>query len=141
MVGSMLPTSQACSKSVFFFQVPGHARPCSMVDATRPKPASPAGRWQRGQQMMNIATSLFSWGLGWHRIIFNAARLQDKYDIKYAAPLAVLLLGVVMTSVLGVLDFFHEGQHSLVVAALDADTPYLAAVRCPQLLRGEEAPD
>ncbi|CAJ1460143.1 unnamed protein product, partial [Effrenium voratum] len=128
------------SKSVLF-QAPGRSRPCSML----PAPAGPTPRpgvWKQGEQMMNIAASLFSWGLGWQRILLNARRLQDGYDIKYSAPLAVLLLGVVMTNILGVLDFLHEGHRlSVAMAAVDLDTPYLAAARCPQLLRGEPASD
>ena len=63
-------------------------------------------------------------------------------DVQYVATLVVLMVGVLVTNILGFLHFRRQ-ERSLEarVAALDMDTPYLACKHAAQIVRGEPCVD
>ncbi|CAE7770568.1 unnamed protein product, partial [Symbiodinium microadriaticum] len=63
----------------------------------------------------------------------------EGYDIKYAAPVGVLLVGVVMTSIIGVLEFRQEGDSlGASFAAVDLDTPFVIFTQAKPIVQGQD---
>ena len=61
---------------------------------------------------------------------------------RYVATLVVLVVGLIVTNILGFLHFRRQ-ERSLdaCIAAVDMDTPYLACKHAVQLVNGEPCPD
>ncbi|CAE7365157.1 unnamed protein product [Symbiodinium natans] len=109
-----------------------------MDDAGRP--AEKATAFQMAQQVVGLALFVWSWLKCWWDTAVNASWIaQEGYDIKYAAPLGVLGIGVVMTSIIGVLEFSQDGHYvGALISAVDLDTPYVILTQAKPIVRGED---
>ncbi|CAE7621716.1 ttn-1 [Symbiodinium sp. CCMP2592] len=99
-----------------------------------------ASMFQMAQQVAGLALFVWSWLKCWGDTIVNAHWIvQEGYDIKYAAPVGVLLVGVVMTSIIGVLEFRQEGDSlGASFAAVDLDTPFVIFTQAKPIVQGQD---
>ena len=88
-------------------------------------------------QMFQIALFIWSWLKCWWDLIYNLFMLSRGYDIIYAASALVQLVGLVMTNVLGFVALRKDSPHLAFIAAMDLDTPVLAAKHAQQVVEGE----
>ena len=78
----------------------------------------------------------------WFDLVFNGLELDEKFDIRFLAPTVVIIVGIVMTNVLGFINFFFQGLHlDACMAAFDLDTPFLAWKHGTQVVKGEDCPE
>lgn len=123
------------------------APPTAVAGAGTPKgtdakveSAEKASMFQMAQQVAGLALFVWSWLKCWGDTVVNALWIvQEGYDIKYAAPVGVLLVGVVMTSIIGVLEFRQEGDSlGASFAAVDLDTPFVIFTQAKPIVQGQD---
>ena len=94
------------------------------------------------RRLVEILLLQWAWLKSWFDLVFNGLKLIEKVDIKFLAPTVVIVVGIVMTNVLGFLNFFLQGLHlDACMAAVDLDTPFLACKHGAQVVKGEDCPE
>ena len=107
--------------------------------------------WQHVETLRRLVEILllqWAWLKSWFDLVVYGLKLRDehhlseKFDIKFLAPTVVIVVGIVMTNVLGFLNFFLQGLHlDACMAAFDLDTPFLACKHGAQVVKGEDCPE
>eukprot|EP00434_Breviolum_minutum_P021733 symbB.v1.2.019183.t2/scaffold1558.1/size111825/6 len=87
----------------------------------------------------------WAWFKSWFAIASNGYKIYQMWptpDVSHLAPQVVLVVGLVVTNVLGFLNFWHQGLHrEAVLAAVDLDSPFFAYGHMINALRGETNPE
>jgi len=86
----------------------------------------------------------WAWMKTWLNLQNNARKAfaTGVPDINFWAPTVVIIIGIVMTNLLGVINFVRQGLHAdACMAALDMDTPYLAVKHGSVVVSGERCPE
>lgn len=84
----------------------------------------------------------WAWLKTWIDLWLNGSNLCRKFDIQFLAPTVVIIVGIVMTNLLGLLNFFQQGLYTDArMAAVDLDTPFLAWKHGSQVAKGEDCPE
>eukprot|EP00438_Fugacium_kawagutii_P007165 Skav209284 [mRNA] locus=scaffold251:9049:11058:+ [translate_table: standard] len=87
---------------------------------------------------------LWAWLKSWLSMVRNGFKVYrglPQPDIIYLAPLVVMVVGLVMTNIMGFLNFRREGlDREARLAAVDLDSPYLAFQHISSSIRGETNP-
>lgn len=93
------------------------------------------------QRAAAVVLLLWAWAKCWLNICSNGVEVHHQWpnpEIRSAAPLAVLVTGLLAVNVLGFLNYWELGyRFAAFVAAVGLDTPYLACTQGRQLVRGE----
>ena len=100
--------------------------------------------WQYVEMLRLVEILLLQWAWlkSWFDLVFNGLQLVQKFDIKFLAPTVVITVGILMTNVLGFLNFFLQGLHlDACMAAFDLDTPFLAWKHGAHVVKGEDCPE
>ena len=88
---------------------------------------------------------IWAWFKSWFAIASNGYKIYQLWptpDVSHLAPQVVLVVGLVVTNVLGFLNFWHQGLHrEAILAAVDLDSPYFAYGHMINALRGEANPE
>jgi len=93
-------------------------------------------------RLVEILLLQWAWLKSWFDLVFNGLKLFEKFDIGFLAPTVVIVVGIVMTNVLGFINFFLQGLHlDACMAAFDLDTPFLAYKHGAQVVKGEDCPE
>eukprot|EP00434_Breviolum_minutum_P028649 symbB.v1.2.025352.t1/scaffold2449.1/size78888/1 len=93
-------------------------------------------------RLVEILLLQWAWLKSWFDLVVYGLKLFEKFDIKFLAPTVVIVVGIVMTNVLGFLNFFLQGLHlDACMAAFDLDTPFLARKHGAQVVKGEDCPE
>ena len=100
------------------------------------------------RRLVEILLLQWAWLKSWFDLVVYGLKLRDgyhiseKFDIKFLAPTVVIIVGIVMTNVLGFVNFFLQGLHlDACMAAFDLDTPFLACKHGAQVVKGEDCPE
>ena len=97
----------------------------------------------QAKQLVLIFLFLFSWVQCWVAICLNIKAVATReegtgFDIKFTAPLLVLLSGVFITNIRGFSSFRKRKQFlEAGLAVVDLDSPYVVGTRWRRILRGE----
>ena len=98
--------------------------------------------WQHVETLRRLVEILllqWAWLKSWFDLVVYGLKLFEKFDIKFLAPTVVIVVGIVMTNVLGFINFFLQGLHlDSCMAAFDLDTPFLAWKHGAQVVKGED---
>ena len=104
-----------------------------------------ASAWGPAKQLLFIALFLFSWSQCWIAVgtnlwhIANTPSYRKTPDVKFTAPLAVLLVGLLATNLFGFLAFTRSKQPlEAGLALIGLDSPYVVSSRGLRILRGEK---
>lgn len=104
-----------------------------------------ASAWQLLRRFAEMLLLLWAFIKFWIDMVKNGIIVCQQFpdpDPKFLAPLVVLVVGLLMTSLLGFQDFWQQGRHrEAIIAAVDLDTPYLALKHGRQVIYGEDCPD
>ena len=93
-------------------------------------------------RLVEILLLQWAWLKSWFDLVVYGLKLFEKFDIKFLAPTVVIVVGIVMTNVLGFINFFLQGLHlDACMAAFDLDTPFLAWKHGAQVVKGEDCPE
>ena len=134
-----------CANPSRGFQVEGQD-PDRMADTEAPSMLRMPGMsdfasaWPIAKQLAFIALFLFAWGESWHEIYVKTRALiaSGSNDVKFTAPLLILLTGLIATNILGFVAFKKDGQLlEAGLAVVDLDSPYVVGTRCGKIIRGE----
>lgn len=99
--------------------------------------------WQMAQNSLQIALLLWAWLQCWSGMFYHGFQIcEGSESIKHIMPMVVLVVGLVMTNVIGFVHFRQKGfWRDACLAALDLDTPYLAYQHGRQIMLGKPCPD
>lgn len=104
-----------------------------------------ASAWQLLRRFAEMLLLLWAFIKFWIDMVKNGIIVCQQFpdpDPKFVAPLVVLVVGLLMTGLLGFQDFWQQGRHGeAIIAAVDLDTPYLAWKHGRQVIYGEDCPD
>ena len=122
--------------------VPGYVPTAEAQQSEVPKGQA---TWQHVEMLRRLVEILllqWAWLKSWFDLVFNGLELDEKFDIRFLAPTVVIIVGIVMTNVLGFINFFLQGLHlDACMAAFDLDTPFLAYKHGAQVVKGEDCPE
>ena len=119
--------------------VPGYVPTAEAQQNEIPKSQATWQHVETLRRLVEILLLQWAWLKSWFDLVFNGLELFEKFDIKFLAPTVVIVVGIVMTNVLGFINFFLQGLHlDACMAAFDLDTPFLACKHGAQVVKGED---
>ena len=128
--------------------VPGYVPTAEAQQNEVPKSQATWQHVETLRRLVEILLLQWAWLKSWFDLVVYGLKLRDahhlseKFDIKFLAPTVVIVVGIVMTNVLGFLNFFLQGLHlDACMAAFDLDTPFLARKHGAQVVKGEDCPE
>ena len=128
--------------------VPGYVPTAEAQQNEIPKSQATWQHVETLRRLVEILLLQWAWLKSWFDLVVYGLKLRDehhlseKFDIKFLAPTVVIVVGIVMTNVLGFINFFLQGLHlDACMAAIDLDTPFLACKHGAQVVKGEDCPE
>ena len=119
--------------------VPGYVPTAEAQQSEVPKGQTMWKHVEMLRRLVEILLLQWAWLKSWFDLVFNGLELFEKFDIKFLAPTVVIVVGIIMTNVLGFINFFLQGLHlDACMAAFDLDTPFLAWKHGAQVVKGED---
>jgi len=119
--------------------VPGYVPTAEAQQNEIPKGQATWKHVEMLRRLVEILLLQWAWLKSWFDLVVYGLKLFEKFDIKFLAPTVVIVVGIVMTNVLGFINFFLQGLHlDACMAAFDLDTPFLACKHGAQVVKGED---
>ena len=128
--------------------VPGYVPTAEEQQNEIPKSQATWKHVEMLRRLVEILLLQWAWLKSWLDLVVYGLKLRDarhlseRFDIQFLAPTVVIVVGIVMTNVLGFINFFLQGLHlDACMAAFDLDTPFLACKHGAQVVKGEDCPE
>lgn len=98
---------------------------------------------QMAENSLQIALLLWAWLQCWSGMFFHGFQIcAGSKSITHIMPMVVLVVGLVMTNMIGFVHFRQKGfWRDACLAAVDLDTPYLAYRHGRRIVLGKPCPD
>ncbi|CAE7907322.1 unnamed protein product, partial [Symbiodinium necroappetens] len=126
-------------------RVPMMIAPAHPQQAAASRRESSREGFMMARRFVEIVLLLWAWLKSWADLLNNgraAWQLLPDTDIELLAPVVVVVVGIIVTSLLGFFTLFEQGLYvEACMAAVDLDTPYLAWKHGSDVVKGRDCHD